>query len=95
MALPKRTADTMSDAIAIASPNGRMSKRALAAAQRRLAIALFGTNGDDLKGKCQQPTERERLLQQAARLRDLAARGMSRKAFTKEADALEAQAAQL
>lgn len=44
-ALPPRTADTMSDAIALSSPNGRMSKRSRAAAERRLAEALFGPGG--------------------------------------------------
>lgn len=39
--------------------------------------------------------EAERLRQQAARLRDLAARGMRSRAFTKEADRCEAEAAAL
>lgn len=45
MSLPPRTLDTMSDAIAIASPNGRMSKRAKEAAEKRLSEALFGPGG--------------------------------------------------
>jgi hypothetical protein len=92
MSLPKRTADTMSDAIAISSPNGRMSKRAKDAATKRLAKALFGEGGC-LKGEPPaQPGERERLLAQAARLRELAARGMATRRFTQEADRLEAEA---
>jgi hypothetical protein len=94
MTLPKRTADTMSDAIALSSPDGRMSKRARSAAEKRLRDALFGD--EDLKGgPTPQPSRRERLIAQAARLRDLASRGMSRRKFTKEADRLEAEAARL
>jgi hypothetical protein len=85
----------MSDAIALSSPSGRTSKRAKKAAADRLALALFGANAtrDDFTGTQQQPTEKERLLAQAGRLRDLAARGMSTRKFTKEAARLEAQAA--
>ncbi len=43
--LPKRTANTMSEAIALASPSGKMSKRARQAAEKRLSEALFGPNG--------------------------------------------------
>jgi hypothetical protein len=39
--MPARTADTMSDAIALSSPNGHMSKRAKDAATARLGRALF------------------------------------------------------
>ena len=96
--LPTRTADTMSEAIALSSPSGRMSKRARRAAEQRLAVALFGPNGatrEEICGVQPQPTERERLLRQAARLRDLAARGMSPRKFTREADRLEQLAATL
>jgi hypothetical protein len=94
MTLPRRTADTMSDAIAIASPNGRMSKRAKDAATRRLGEALFGRGAtrEDFTGTVPQPSKRERLLTTAARLRDLAARGMSTRRYTREAEKLEAQA---
>ena len=94
MTLPPRTADTMSEAIALSSPSGRMSNRARAATQKRLALALFGP-GELPRAKCPQPTERERLLQQAAQLRDLASRGMRPRALTKEADALERRAMEL
>jgi len=82
----------MSDAIAMSSPSGRMSKRARAAAERRLSLALFGPDGLQKK-PTDQPSNRERLLRQAAILRGLAERGMSVKKFTKEAAKLEAQAA--
>jgi hypothetical protein len=90
--LPKRTADTMSDAIALSSPNGRMSKRAKDDAVKRLGLALFGDGSGSLKGETVQPSKREQLLAQAARLRELAARGMKTRAFTKEAERLEAEA---
>ena len=89
--LPARTANTMSDAIAIASPNGRMSKRAHDAACKRLALDLFGPEGLQQE-RCPQPTARERLLRQAASLRELAARGMSSGKFNREAARLEALA---
>jgi len=95
MTLPRRTADTMSEAIALSSPNGRMSKRAHEAAMDRLGRALFGDGVDNIRPRTPQPSERERLLRQAATLRDLAARGMSVRKFTREADGLEARAAQL
>ena len=90
----ERTADTMSEAIALSSPNGSMSKRAREAAQERLRVALFGPEG--LKApQAIQETEKARLMRQAANLRELAARGMSPRKFTKEAEALEAKAAEL
>jgi hypothetical protein len=95
MALPPRTADTMSLAIALSSPSGRMSKRARQAAEKRLAVALFGESGLIPRALPPQPSKKERLLQQAARLRDFAARGMSVRKFTKEADRLDAEAALL
>src|SRR4051812_20585895 len=91
---PKRTADTMSDAIALSSPNGRMSKRAKEEAVKRLGKALFG-DGSCFKNETAQPSARDRLLAQAARLRELAERGMSTKRFNKEAARLEAEAGAL
>ena len=90
--LPPRDANTMSDAIALSSPSGRLSKRAKDKAVKRLALALFGPTGLQ-RPAVPQPTERERLLRQAAQLRELAARGMNRKKFIKEAERLEQQAA--
>jgi hypothetical protein len=92
--MTKRTLDTMSDAIALSSPSGRMSKRALIAAQKKLSLDLFGPNGLE-QPKCKQPTEKESLLRHAAQLRDLAARGMRPRAFIKDAAMLEERAALL
>lgn len=83
--------DTMVDAIAISSPDGRMSKRARAAANERLRVALFGPNGLQAP-TCPQPNEQTRLLAQAANLRELAARGMKPRAFVKRAEELERKA---
>lgn len=91
----KRNADTMSDAIAISSPNGHMSKRAKADALKRLSEKLWpgGCTREDILGKGPaQPTEAESLRRHAANLRDLANRGMSTKRFLKEADRAERQA---
>ncbi len=75
------------------SPSGRVSKRARKAAQEQTRRELFG---DGLPyPTCKQPTERERLLRHAARLRDLAERGMSPRAFIKDAEMLEKKAADL
>ena len=93
--LPKRTADTMSDAIALSSPSGRMSKRARKAAQDRLALALFGPSGMPGPKLPPQPSKAESLLREAKNLRELAARGMKPRAFKKEADRLEKLAAEL
>lgn len=91
--LPARTADTMSDAIALGSPSGRMSKRAKAAAQKRLGDALFG-NYDPTKRAPETPAEKkERLINYAKFLRGLAAGGMKPRAYIREAKRLEAEAA--
>lgn len=75
------------------SPSGRMSKRARAAALQREAARLFpGWTREDFTGRAAQPSKREQLLTQAARLRELAARGMSPRKFTREAAQLEQQA---
>jgi len=55
---------------------------------------LFGKNGLAWP-KGPERTEAERLLKMAKELRELAARGMKTKAYTKKADALERQAAAL
>jgi hypothetical protein len=88
---PPRTADTMSDAIALSSPSGRMSKRARRQADARLSLALFGPKGLQ-REPTPQPSRQEQLLRRAAYLRDLAARGMSRRTFTREANRLEQEA---
>lgn len=73
------------------SPSGRVSKRARNAALKRAAVDIFGTEGLQ-PPQCTQPTERESYLRQAAQLRDLAARGMSVRKYTREAERLEALA---
>jgi len=93
-ALPERTASTMSDAIALSSPSGSMSKTARRAANERLRVALFGESGLQ-QAPVPQPAEKQRLLQQARELRDLASRGMKTKAYNRKAEELEAQAAAL
>lgn len=90
--LPERTADTMSHAIALSSPNGRMSKRARETAQKQLSIALFGAGGLRSPGLPPQPTKREKYLREAAQCRELAARGMRPRAFIRQAEMLEALA---
>jgi hypothetical protein len=77
------------------SPNGRMSKAARAAAMRREARRLFPPGFWDKP----QATPEEQLKQKvdglrstAKTLRDLAARGMNRHRYTKDAAKLEAQA---
>lgn len=90
--LPARTADTMSFAIAMSSPSGRMSKRAKQAASERLRVALFGENGLP-EPSCKQPSQKEYLLQRASMLREMAARGLKPRALVKEAARLELEAA--
>jgi len=92
--LPARTADTMSDAIAISSPSGSMSGRAQAAAQERLRQQLFGREG--LKPpEPKQEKESANLRRNAKQLRDLAERGMKPRAYGKKAAEYEARAAEL
>lgn len=91
--LPSRTPDTMSFAIALSSPNGRMSKRARNAAQARLGEMLFGDYQPPRLPP--QPSERERLLREAKQCRDLAARGMRPRAFIKQAEWCEKRAGEL
>ncbi|MFA4945906.1 MAG: LPD1 domain-containing protein, partial [Lentisphaeria bacterium] len=93
-ALPARTLDTMSDAIALGSPSGRQSQASQQAAQARLGEALFGPGG--LKAPQQaQPSTQEVLRRQAKGLRDLAARGVGPRKHLKEAERLEGMAEEL
>jgi hypothetical protein len=90
----------MSEAIALSSPSGRMSKRARAAAEKRLVEALFGPGGATREaitgGALPTPlTKRECLLRRAADLRELAARGMCVRKYTRKAAEYEARAAAL
>lgn len=89
--LPARTSGTMVDAIALSSPCGRMSKRARKVAERRLSVALFGESGL-IPAERPKADPKESLLRRAKELRELAARGMSKRAFTREAERLQAEA---
>ena len=96
--LPERTADTMSDAIAMSSPNGRMSKRARMAADKRLSAALFGPDGltrEQLTGTQTTAQQAGHRREYAQFLRQLAAGGMKPRAHIREALKLEAEAIEL
>lgn len=76
------------------SPSGSMSKRARAAAMAREHARLF--DGVDLTPRLPpQPSKAESLRRQARDLRDLAARGMRKRAGIKQAEQCEAEAARL
>lgn len=78
------------------SPSGHMSKRSREAYLKRLSAELFTPEiRAFMKERCPQPTEKESLLNQAKRLRDLANSGMNTRKYNREADKLEAQAALL
>ncbi len=85
--LPTRTPDTMSEAIALSSPAGKISKRAKATAEKRLAESLFGRGGLQ-REQVKQPTEVERLERMATEAEGLAARGMRPRANKKLAEEL-------
>lgn len=87
----KRSADTMSEAIAISSPSGRMSKAARKRAVARLSKELFGEGGLQ-PPEPEQPTKAESLRRQARELRELAKRGMKPRAYLMKAQELEAKA---
>ena len=83
---------------AILSPSGRVSKRARAVALAREGARLFPAGYFDVPKPTEAEVQQARCLtlrQSAKTLRELAARGMSRRKFTKVADALEAEAAAL
>jgi len=97
MTAPHRTADTMSDAIALSSPSGRMSRRAREAAQRRLAADLFGPNGEvwrraEPSAQQVRAARIDSLRRHAARLLELADRGMAEPKYRREAAKATAQA---
>ena len=89
--LPKRTANTMSEAIALSSPSGKMSKSARERANKRLSIALFGPEGMPFPTAV-QPSQKDILLRRTSQLRELAARGMKPRAYLKRAIELENEA---
>ena len=84
----------MSDAIALSSPSGRMSKRARESANRRW-LEKYGV-------KPYEPTEKEKdlgrvtsLLSMAEFLRGLASRGVGPRKHAREAERCETEARQL
>ena len=85
--------DTLVEVLALISSSGRMSKRALRAAQERIGRMIF-PNGL-ARPTCPQPSEREALLRQAGELRALAVRGMKSRAYRKQAAQLEILAREL
>ena len=89
--LPPRTADTMSEAIALSSPSGKMSKRARDQANKRLAVKLFGKKGLQ-REPTPQPSEPARLRRHATELRGLAERGMAPRKHFAAAKKAEAKA---
>lgn len=78
------------------SPSGRVSKRARAAWLAREAARLFppGTFADPKRPET-AAEKRVRILRTAAELRALAERGMKPRAYRREAERLEAEAASL
>ena len=97
--LPKRDADTMSEAIALSSPSGRMSKRARTQANKRLALMLFGPNciREDFTGRREEPSEKEKLLFRAKQDREFLTMcpKSQRKKLLKRAEECERKALQL
>jgi hypothetical protein len=80
------------------SPSGKVSKRARKAMLAREAARLFppGTFSQPEKTEAEKLTERANTLNQsAARLRELAARGMKPRAYLKAAERMESEAAAL
>ena len=72
------------------SPSGRISNRMRKATIKKAKESLARL--PHLAPVCPQPSMRVRLLRQAHEFRDLAARGMSPKKYTAEAERLEALA---
>lgn len=86
--------DTMSEAIALSSPSGKMSKRAKKRALQRLSKALDEAYGPIPERK---PIIRkaEHYLSAAKNLREMAAKGFRPRAHIKEAERLESLAREL
>ena len=90
---PMRSADSMSEAIAMSSPSGKMSKAAKERARKRW-LEKYGTRPAELK----PPTNDEIAAgkrRNAQMLLDLAARGMKPRAYKRQAEKLLAEAAEL
>ena len=82
----------------ILSPSGRVSKRAREAALAREAARLFPPGYWDTPEPTEEEIRRgdiERLRRHAARLMDLADKGMSTKRYTREAEKALRQADEL
>ncbi len=77
------------DAIALTSPSGKISARALKSAQGRIRQELFGAGLG--RPQAVQPTTRERDLATAAEYRELANRGMRPRKYRHLAEQLEAK----
>ena len=90
----KRDLDTMSEAIALSSPSGKMSKQGRNRATERLRVSLFGKDGLE-PPKHEQPTRKEYLLRNAQQLEALAKNGMKPRAYMKEAEKLRLEASLL
>lgn len=88
----RTSGNAMSDAIALSSPSGRMSKRARKAAEKRLNDALFPPGFWDLPARVKTPEDHRAY---ARTLRELAARGMRPRVHVREAERLEALAASM
>ncbi len=91
--LPARTADTMSDAIALSSPSGSMSATAKKKATEKLRVTLFGEKGLQIESPQLTAHEQARIkLQRAEELLGMAERGMKTRAFKKEGEKLKKEA---
>ena len=94
---PRRTLDTMSEAIAMSSPSGRMSERSRKAARKRLSAALFGPNGEIWQPTVPDKTEYDMarikaLTERARLLHSLADSGLHPRRNRKEARRCEQEA---
>ena len=91
MMMDNRTPIT--DAEALSSPSGRMSKAARDRAEKRLREELFPDGVSAPKSPRQVPKQRARILRdKAADLRHLAAMGMRPRVHTRAAEKLEREA---
>jgi hypothetical protein len=83
--LPKRTADTMSEVIALTSPDSKISKRADKAATKRLGKALFGDYTPDIR-RPDAIANQLRDLHHVVRMMDMANRYPRARKYKKEVE---------
>jgi hypothetical protein len=83
--LPKRNADTMSDAIALTSPDGKISETAKNRATKRLGNALFGNYTPEIR-HAPETAHKLRELRHACRMMDMANRYPRSRKYKKEAE---------